>query len=83
MYLLLGDLLEYLDPNAITKASKPLITEATLDEIEALLNVNRNVAKDIVKARVENKGLTLEQLGKVKGVGPKTLATAKEAFLFL
>ncbi|MNR93495.1 hypothetical protein D3C72_245520 [compost metagenome] len=82
IYLMLADLLEYLDPSAVSKTTKPKITEASLDEIEALLNVKRDVAKAIVVARVNNKGLTIEQLAEVKGVGPKTIATAKEVFEF-
>lgn len=82
IYLMLADLLDYLDPSAVSKTTKPNITEVSLDEIEALLNVKRDVAKAIVVARVNNKGLTIEQLGEVKGVGPKTVATAKEVFEF-
>lgn len=82
IYLILADLLEYLDPSATSKTTKPSITTASLDEIEALLNVKRNVAKAIVIARVKNSGLTVEQLAEVKGVGPKTLAEAKEVFEF-
>lgn len=82
IYLMLADLLDYLDPSAVSKPTKPKITEASLDEIESLLNVKRDVAKAIVVARVNNKGLTIEQLAEVKGVGPKTVATAKEVFEF-
>lgn len=82
IYLMLADLLEYLDPSAVSKTTKPNITEVSLDEIEALLNVKRDVAKAIIVARVNNKGLTIEQLAVVKGVGPKTIATAKEVFEF-
>jgi len=82
IYLMLADLLDYLDPSAVSKTTKPKITEATLDEIEALLNVKRDVAKAIIVARVNKKGLTIEQLGEVKGVGPKTVSTAKEVFEF-
>jgi len=82
IYLMLADLLDYLDPSAVSKPTKLKITEASLDEIESLLNVKRDVAKAIVVARVNNKGLTIEQLAEVKGVGPKTVATAKEVFEF-
>lgn len=82
IYLMLADLLDYLDPSVTSKTTKPKITEVSLDEIESLLNVKRDVAKAIVVARVNNKGLTIEQLGEVKGVGPKTVATAKEVFEF-
>ncbi len=82
IYLMLADLLDYLDPSAVSKTTKPNITEVSLDEIEALLNVKRDVAKAIIVARVNNKGLTIEQLAEVKGVGPKTVATAKDVFEF-
>lgn len=82
IYLMLADTLDYLDPAAVSKTTKPKITEVSLDEIEALLNVKRDVAKAIVVARVNNKGLTIEQLAEVKGVGPKTVTTAKEVFEF-
>ncbi|EPH37550.1 hypothetical protein L291_0258 [Acinetobacter guillouiae MSP4-18] len=82
IYLMLADLLDYLDPSAVSKNTKPHITEVSLDEIEALLNIRRDIAKAIVIARVNNKGLTLEQLSEVKGIGAKTLATAKEVFEF-
>lgn len=82
IYLMLADLLDYLDASTSTRSTKPNIITASLDEIEALLNVRRDVAKAIVIARVKYNGLTLEQLKEVKGVGPKTLVTAQEVFEF-
>ncbi|HBI8871011.1 ComEA family DNA-binding protein [Acinetobacter baumannii] len=83
LYLMLADLLDYLDPSVLSKMSKHNFNNATLDEIEAFLDIKREVAKEIIKARSNNKGiLTLEQLAEVKGVGPKTLTTAKEVFEF-
>lgn len=82
IYLMLADLLDYLDPSAVSKSTKPSLATATLDDFEVHLNVSRNVAKDIFKARLNNGGLTLEQLAEVKGVGPKTVATAKGVFEF-
>lgn len=83
VYLMLADLLDYLDPSALSKTSKLNFNNATLDEIEAFLDIKREVAKEIIKARSNNKGvLSLEQLAEVKGVGPKTLTTAKEVFDF-
>ncbi|MDO7439686.1 helix-hairpin-helix domain-containing protein [Acinetobacter baumannii] len=82
IYLMLSDLLDYLDSSAITQSTKPNIATASLDELEALLNIKREVAKAIVIARVKCNGLTLEQLKEVKGVGPKTLVTAQEVFEF-
>ncbi|MEI1716878.1 helix-hairpin-helix domain-containing protein [Acinetobacter baumannii] len=82
LYLMLADLLDYLDPSATKQTTKPQIATASLDELEALLNVKRDVAKAIVIARVKYNGLTLEQFKEIKGVGPKTIATAKEVFEF-
>ncbi|HAV4197473.1 ComEA family DNA-binding protein [Acinetobacter baumannii] len=82
LYLMLADLLDYLDPSATKQTIKPQIATASLDELEALLNVKRDVAKAIVIARVKYNGLTLEQFKEIKGVGPKTIATAKEVFEF-
>lgn len=82
LYLMLADLLDYLDPSATSQTTKPNFATATLDELEAFLNVRREIAKEIFKARVKNEGLTLEQLAEVKGVSSKTIATAKEVFEF-
>lgn len=77
-YLVVADLLKYLDKTA--SGLKLDINTATLDELEALLNVNRNVAKEIVKTRVREGTLDLEILSSIQGIGPKTLNTAKEEF---
>lgn len=82
IYLMLADLLEYLNVDPRNRTTQPLITEVSLDEIEALLNVKRDMAKAIVVARVKNNGLTLKQLSEVQGVGPKTIEKAKEVFKF-
>lgn len=82
IYLMLADLLDYLDPSVVSKTTKLSLATASLDDIEVHLNVSRNIAKDIYKARLNNGGLTLEQLAEVKGVGPKTIAAAKEVFEF-
>lgn len=81
IYLMLADLLEYLDSSVVSNA-KPHIKKVTIDELEALLNINRNIAKDIIKARVKNGGLTLKQLGEISGIGNKTLEKAKELIEF-
>lgn len=81
IYLMLADLLEYLDDSVVSNV-KPHIKKITIDELEALLNINRNIAKDIIKARVRNGGLSLSQLGEVSGIGSKTLEKAKELIEF-
>ncbi|HCI14651.1 MAG: DNA uptake protein [Gallionellales bacterium GWA2_60_142] len=79
-YLVVADLLDYLTTSPTTK-SKTDINTASIDEIEALLNVSRATAKAIIKARVQNGKLDKALLLKVPGVGPKTLEKAMEAFL--
>ena len=82
-YLMLADILEYLDASELTKQSKIKLklSVASLDEFEACLNVSRAVAKEIIKIRVQNGGsLSFEQLAKVKGIGAKTLQMANESF---
>ena len=74
----MADLLNYLDKSS--KNIKPDINKTTLDEFEALLNINRGIAKEIIKARVNEGKLDLDILANIQGVGPKTLDKAKEVF---
>ena len=79
-YLVVADILEYLDASPSQLKSKPNLNTVTLDEIEALLDINRATAKEIVKARVQAGGLDKVSLSKVRGVGPKTLEKAMTIF---
>jgi competence ComEA-like helix-hairpin-helix protein len=81
-YLLIADLLGYLDKRFVKKDTKINIHKATLDEIESILGVNRKIAKEIIKLRVEHGTLTPELLGNVQGIGSKTVAKAVELFSF-
>lgn len=72
IYLLCADLLDYLDKDKF-RNKKPNIYKATLDELEVIGNVNRNIAKEIVKLRVNNKQITNELLLKIPGFGKKSL----------
>ena len=47
-YLVIADILEHLDEETTTNG-KPDINSATIDELEALLGVSRNIAKEIFK----------------------------------
>lgn len=81
MYLMLSDILEYLDPSQVSANSKPSLITATLDDFEVLLNVKREIAKTIYKARIEKNGsLTFDDLKEIRGIGVKTLQLAKEQF---
>lgn len=78
-YLVIADLLEYMGESQ--KAAICLdVNTATIDELEALLDVSRNTAKEIIKARVQHGSLDKSSLAKVKGVGAKTMLKAIEAF---
>lgn len=78
-YLVVADILEYLH-KAPSKSGQKDINFATIDELEAVLNVSRATAKEIVKARISNGKLSKEILKEVKGIGPKTLEKAEQAF---
>lgn len=80
-YLVVADILGYLEDTG-KRASKPSISTASLDELEALLNISRNTAKEIVKTRVKEGGIDLEILAGIKGIGAKTVERAKEVFEF-
>lgn len=51
-YLVIADILDYLDKDT-NKKDKPDINTASLDDIEVLLDVSRNIAKEIYKVRVQ------------------------------
>lgn len=81
IYLIVGDILNYLEKPP--KEDKKLnIHTASLDELQSFLNINKNVAKEIVKLRVNERPLDEKKLGTIKGIGPKTISKAKENFSF-
>lgn len=83
IYLMLADLLGYLEVDlGQLKSKKISINSATIDEIEALLNVKRSLAKEIIKQRIHNGQLTEKILSEVPGIGPKLLTKIKENFSY-
>lgn len=78
-YLVVADLVGYMGASHKV-ATLVDINTATIDELEALLDVSRNTAKEIIKARVQLGSLDKNSLPKVKGVGAKTMLKAIEAF---
>ncbi|SDT53184.1 MULTISPECIES: ComEA family DNA-binding protein [Pseudomonas] len=78
-YLVIADLLEYMGESHKIATCIDVNT-ATIDELEALLDVSRNTAKEIIKARVQHGSLDKSSLSKVKGVGAKTMLKAVEVF---
>ncbi|OPH36780.1 ComEA family DNA-binding protein [Moraxella lacunata] len=80
IYLLLADILEFIQPNA--RQEKISINQASLDELEAVLGVSRKVAKEIIKARVKLGSLSEKGFSEIEGIGSKVLNIAKENFIF-
>ena len=78
-YLVVADILGYAEKKAVS-SQKRSINEASIDELEALLEVSRTTAKEIFKARVRDGALTKGVLAKIKGVGPKTVERAATVF---
>ncbi len=78
-YLVVADILGYAEKKP-AGSKKRSINEATIDELEALLEVSRTTAKEIFKARVRDGALTKASLAKIKGVGPKALDRASVVF---
>ena len=81
-YLLVADLLEYLNCKSNMTKGKPNIHKLSLDEIQCLLNVSKTIAKEIIKLRVLNGRLEVSDLKSINGVGDKTVVKAKELLSF-
>ncbi|MBF6648470.1 helix-hairpin-helix domain-containing protein [Methylobacter sp. BlB1] len=79
-YLVIADIMEHLSEETTNKG-KPNINTATIDELEVLLSVNRNIAKEIFKHRIKEGFLDSDTLSKINGVGPKTVKKAQEEFV--
>lgn len=78
-YLVIADILKYLNKSDVFGA-KANINTATLDELEALLNINRTIAKEIVKVRIREGRLDLDVLKNISGIGKKTLDKINEIY---
>ncbi|WP_439479699.1 helix-hairpin-helix domain-containing protein [Chryseobacterium aquaticum] len=72
LYLVCVDILDFVKNKKKTSHQLTIYT-ATLDELEAIGNVNRKIAKEIIKLRVSDNKITKEKLLKVPGLGTKTL----------
>jgi hypothetical protein len=81
-YLAVADILQYLKIDKGYVKSQPNIHTATLDELESLIGINRNTAKEIIKLRVQEGLLTPELLSNIRGIGVKTISKIQEIFSF-
>jgi DNA uptake protein ComE-like DNA-binding protein len=80
-YLVIADILDYLKDGP-KKNTKLNINDATMDELEAILNISRSAAKEIIKARITHKRLTMEIFKMIPGIGKKTAEKATVEFSF-
>ncbi|KFA82058.1 hypothetical protein N037_15760 [Enterobacter sp. EGD-HP1] len=78
-YLMISDILEYINLEKHSNGKKN-INEASIDELEVMLDVKRGIAKNIVKKRIENGVLTLQLIKDIPGVGPKILSKIQAEF---
>lgn len=81
-YLMIGDIINYLDDDYLNNSESLNIYKASLDELQSYLDISKSIAKEIVKLRVKENNITLDNLGEIKGIGPKTLEKAEENFSF-
>jgi hypothetical protein len=72
-YLICANILEYLGDLNKMRPDKLNIHTASLDELESVLDVSRNIAKTIVKLRVEKGRLNPEDISAINGIGTKTM----------
>ncbi|MNX66418.1 Helix-hairpin-helix motif protein [compost metagenome] len=79
-YLVIADIVEFLSSSDPKSKARLDINSATIDELEALLDISRATAKEVVKARVQHGKLDKNLLSTVRGVGPKTVEKAATAF---
>lgn len=72
IYLLCADILDDLGKKQFLN-KEPNIYTATLDELVIIGKVQRNIAKEIIKLRVQNISISEEELRKIPGLGEKSL----------
>lgn len=81
-YLMAADILEFIQKDISFKNKKPNINAISIDELEAVLNINRSIAKEIVKLRVLNGKVNIEMIKSIKGVGPSTIDKVEKLLSF-
>ena len=75
-YLTLGDLLEFAPKQLgmkLTGGKKINVNSASVEDLSKTPGITRDFAKEIVKARVKEPFAKLDELNRMKGVGPKTI----------
>jgi len=81
-YLIVADILTYLNIDQKKIKGKLNIHSASIDELQTFLDINKNIAKEIIKLRVSKETLELKDLSCIKGIGAKTLTKAERHFSF-
>jgi len=80
-YLVIGDILSYLDASTLSGGPLlPNIHTASRDEICRLSGLKLEVVSEIIKLRVDKRQVKLNDLAKIKGIGPKAIDRIKRNF---
>jgi tetratricopeptide (TPR) repeat protein len=82
-YLMVADILEYLDMDFSKEDNILNIHSASLDELQSFLDISKSAAKEIIKLRVQKGILSPNDLSNIKGIGTKTISKAEELFSFV
>lgn len=82
IYLILADILSYLNDDINKNKASINIYEASLDELQSFLDINKTQAKEIVKMRVRKDKLEPNDLLEIRGIGVKTVNKAIDNFSF-
>jgi hypothetical protein len=82
-YLMVADILEYLDMDFSKEDIMLNIHSASLDELQSFLDISKSAAKEVIKLRVQKGILFPSDLSKIKGIGKKTISKAEELFSFV
>lgn len=82
IYLILADILSYLNDDINKNKASINIYEASLDELQSFLDINKTQAKEIVKMRVRKDNLEPNDLLEIRGIGVKTVNKAIDNFSF-
>ena len=80
VYLMVADILGYLAYKPSGTGKKLDLNTISLDELESVLGISRQVAKEVVKLRVEKGPLSLQDLRSIGGIGEKTMSKASTIF---
>lgn len=80
IYLAIADIFEYLKKEN-KQVEKLNINDASIDQLEALLNIKRDIAKEIFKLKIKEGTLNIKMIESISGIGKKTIEKIKQEFI--